>query len=604
MVYNGAMAPVAPDTTIPDLRSETIASKRNEGDVCLLSTTEQRFFSNPVEILVAHRIEEVLPLLETIDARVQSEGLYAAGYISYEAARAFDEALSAYDAGSSPLCWFGLYDEVQSSLPESRTDEVSSLKWTPGVSREEFTEIIARIHDYIGAGDTYQVNYTFPMTARFDGDPYSWFRAVSRAQRGQYSAYIHAGDRHVLSASPELFFTLDGDTLTTKPMKGTIARGLTVETDRLQAKQLQASAKDRAENIMIVDLLRNDMGRISETGSVQVESLFEVARYDTLWQMTSTISSKTQASVPEIFRALFPSGSVTGAPKIRTSEIIHELEYGPRGAYCGAVGWWGPNRQAEFNVAIRTATYRPDRDELVYPVGAGITWDSSPEGEYQECLLKAELVTKARPAFELLESFLWDGEFFLLERHLARLQHSAEYFGFPFDKTALIESLDCSVDNRSEDELKVRLLLSRDGRIACTCESISPEPNLRVAFAQEPVDSRDVYLYHKTTNRTAYDQAIQGCDADDVILWNQDGEVTESTRANVVAKIDGVWKTPPVSSGLLTGTYRAELLDEGAIEECLMTREDLLRAEEVKLVNSVRRWMPVELIDDIDGDQE
>ncbi|MFP6582427.1 MAG: aminodeoxychorismate synthase component I [Candidatus Hydrogenedentota bacterium] len=598
------MAPIAPDTTTRGLCSETIASQRNEGDVCLLSTTEQRFFTNPVEIHVVHRIEEVMPLLEALDTCVQSEGLYVAGYLSYEASRAFDDALRVVDSGSSPLCWFGVYEEVQSTLPESRTDEVSRLKWTPGVSREEFTETIARIRDYIGAGDTYQVNYTFPMTARFDGDPYAWFRAVSRAQRGQYSAYIHAGDHHVLSASPELFFSLDGDTLTTKPMKGTIARGLTVETDRKQAEQLQASTKDRAENIMIVDLLRNDMGRISETGSVQVEKLFEVARYDTLWQMTSTISSKTQASVPEIFRALFPSGSVTGAPKIRTSEIIRELEKGPRGAYCGAVGWWGPNRQAEFNVAIRTATFQPEQAELVYPVGAAITWDSSPEGEYQECLLKAELVTKARPEFELLESLLWDGEFFLLERHLFRLQQSADYFGFPFDEDRVKYTLKRTVQNRGEEKLKVRLLLSQDGQSTCRCEPIAPEPTLRVAFAREPVDSLDVYLYHKTTNRTAYDLAVQGCDANDVILWNQDGEVTESTRANVVAKIDGVWKTPPVSSGLLAGTYRAQLLNEGAIEECVLMREDLLRADEVKLVNSVRRWMAVDLLDPFDGDQE
>lgn len=565
-----------------------------EGDVCLYAPDARRFFHDPVEVFTTRELSEVIPILERLDARVRESGLVAAGYLAYEAAPAFDSALAAHEA-EGPLLWLGLYEGYEDSLPASAGEAIEQPAWTPGISRDEFDGTIERIREYIAAGDTYQVNYTFPLTAVFDGDPYAWFRGLCEAQQAAYCAYIHAGDRHVISVSPELFFSLDGETLVTRPMKGTIARGLTSAEDAAQGERLRESEKDRAENVMIVDMLRNDMGRVSETGSVRVDSLFDVARFDTLWQMTSTISSRTAAGVPEILRALFPSGSITGAPKIRTSEIIRELEAGPRGAYCGTIGWWGSERCAEFNVAIRTATYAPATGRMTYPVGAGITWESSAEGEYEECLLKAEIVTKPHPEFELLESLLWDGEFLLLERHLTRLSESAEYFGFAFDSAGIRDALDGAVRGLERAPMKIRLTVARDGEVSVSCAAAGEAAVWKVGIAKNAVDSGDVYLYHKTTKRDMYARAMQDRDWDDAILVNERGEMTESTRANVVAKIDGVWVTPPVSCGLLAGTYRAELLERGEIVERVISLEELRGAEEVRLINSVRRWVEIDL---------
>ena len=584
------------------LDSHSVSSRENvpgsgalrPGDVCLYAPEAQRFFRDPVEIYSTSNLDVVVPLLNRIDARARGEGLYAVGYLAYEAAPAFDGALSAHDA-AGPLLWFGLYDGFETALPAVADAVAAPADWKPVIGREQFDQTIERIRTYIAAGDTYQVNYTFPITAEFDGDPYAWFRTLCNAQRASYCAYIHAGDRHVLSFSPELFFSLDGEELVTQPMKGTIARGLSAEQDSARAQTLQESAKDRAENVMIVDMLRNDMGRISETGSVHVDSLFDVARYDTLWQMTSTIRSQTTAEVPEIFGALFPSGSITGAPKIRTSEIIHELETGPRGAYCGAIGWWGPERQAEFNVAIRTATIEVDAGRVTYPVGAGITWESSAAAEYDECLLKAEIVTKPHPGFELLESLLWDGEFFLLERHMNRVRLSADYFEFSFDSASVRDALDVAVRSLKHVPTKVRLTLSREGNVLCDCAPVGESRAWRVGIAPVAVDSGDVYLYHKTTKRDMYESALAGRDTDDAILLNERGEVTESTRANVIALIDDQWVTPPVACGLLAGTYREELLERGEIVERVVTFDDLKRAAKVELINSVRRRIAVEL---------
>lgn len=580
--------------SVPEVDSRR--SVLQEGAVCLYAPGTQRYFRDPIQVYSTCDVGQVTSLLNTIDARVRDEGLYAAGYLAYEAAPAFDSALAVKPTGDEPLLWFGLYEEYSERLPERIDESSPELVWRPEMDRRAFDGAIERIRDYIAAGDTYQVNFTFPMTAEFNGDAYGWFRALCDAQQASHCAYVHAGDRHVISVSPELFFSLDGDRLVTRPMKGTIARGLTEEADCDQAVRLRESAKDRAENVMIVDMLRNDMGRISETGSVTVDSLFEVERYDTLWQMTSTIRSRTEANVPEILGALFPSGSITGAPKIRTSEIIAELETGPRGAYCGTLGWWGPERQAEFNVAIRTATYDVADGRLTYPVGAGITWESRSASEHAECLLKAEIVTKPHPAIALLESLLWDGEYFLLERHLERLAESAAYFGFDYDAARVRETLDDAARAFGGVALKVRVLYSRDGEVNCDWAPVGEVRPWRVGIAERPVDLRDVYLYHKTTNRDMYDAALRGQELDDVILWNERGEVTESTRANVIALIDGVWVTPPISCGLLGGTYRAELLDRGEIMERVISLEELKMAEDVQLINSVRRRIEIEFI--------
>ena len=541
-------------------------------------------------------------MLEMIDTRVREDALYAAGYLAYESAGAFDEALTSHvdEDSPTPLLWFGLYEIYEDSVPEVSENSSSSdtpLEWSAGISRADFDASIHRIREHIAAGDTYQVNYTFPLYTEFNGDSYAWFRRICAAQRGDYCAYIHTGNQVVMSFSPELFFTLNGTELRTQPMKGTLARGLTVTTDADQRAQLQESTKDRAENLMIVDLLRNDMGRIATTGSVEVESLFDLTPFDRLWQMTSTVRAETHVQLPEIFRALFPCGSVTGAPKIITSRIIRDLEATPRGAYCGTIGYWGgPEQQAEFNVAIRTATLDCSTGHLVYPVGAGITWDSSPDAEYDECLLKAQIVTQPKPSFELLESLLWDGDYFLLDRHLQRLASSAEYFGFPYDEATIRRQLNDAQPVDTQNAHKVRVLLHRDGTLQIEFSLIETSEVLRLILAREPVDENDVFLYHKTTFREVYTKAVERADTDDVLLWNTRGEVTESTRANVVVKLEGIWYTPPVSVGLLSGTYREELLALGEIQERIITKDDLTHADSIMLINSVRKWMEVDWI--------
>ena len=346
--------------------------------------------------IVARKPGDVMDCLRRVEEAV-ADGLHAAGYLAYEAAAAFDSALSVYPPDTLPLVWFGLYESRRvvnktTAIPGGmfRTGD-----WIPEIERPEYERAILRIKDLIGAGDTYQVNYTFGLTAEFAGDPYAWFQAMCRAQNGDHAAYIDLGPFQVVSASPELFFRLDGSVLETRPMKGTRPRGLTKASDARLRDELARSEKDRAENLMIVDLLRNDMGRISETGSVEVTDLFRVERYGTVWQMVTGIRSRIHHNVPDIFRALFPSGSVTGAPKVRAMQIIHELEQSARGVYCGTVGWWSAERQAQFNVGIRTAVVDQTASLARYCVGGGITWESSPEGEYEECLTKSAILSAA-----------------------------------------------------------------------------------------------------------------------------------------------------------------------------------------------------------------
>lgn len=356
---------------------------------------------------------------------------------------------------------------------------------------------------------------------------------------------------------------------------------------------------------MIVDLLRNDVGRISEFGSVQVPKLFEVERYETVLQMTSTITSRLlpQVGLVEILQALFPSGSVTGAPKIRTMKIIDALEDSPRQIYTGGIGFVSPDSEAVFNVAIRTLLIDTHRGIAELGVGSGITYDSAPEAEYRECLLKAQFLSQSRPAFALLETMLYDGVAgnFLLDRHLARLADSADYFGFQFDENEIRAALQKIAESLKNGKFKIRLLLNRNGSLQVAQTVLagsSPRAPWRVAIAREPVNSRDVFLFHKTTHREVYETSkASRPDCDDVILVNERGELTESTLANLVVRLEGNDYTPPVECGLLAGTFRTELLEQGKLIERVLRPEDLRQAEAIFLINSVRGWSPVQLID-------
>jgi para-aminobenzoate synthetase/4-amino-4-deoxychorismate lyase len=569
------------------------------GDIYFVSRTGSRWFRNPAEVCVAEHIDEVRPCLAAVAEHV-AKGRYAAGYVAYEAAPAFDNALRCHASSALPLVWFGIYDEPV-ECPNLSDDSFTVGPWEPSLSRDVYVERVQHLRELIAAGDTYQVNFTFPLRATFRGSAHAWFRALCDAQPTDHAAFLNLGRHHIVSVSPELFVERDGTTLRVRPMKGTAARGRYVDEDEANARWLQSSEKNRAENVMIVDLLRNDLGRISEIGSVRVERLFEVEQYPTVWQMTSTIAAESHASVPDILAALFPSGSVTGAPKVRTMEIIRAFETGPRGVYCGAIGWWEPSGRASFSVAIRTATVDTEKGIAEYPVGSGITWDSSSTDEYDECLAKAVVLTAQRPVFSLLESIRYDGGYFLMDRHLGRLAASARYFDIPCDIYTLRRQLEEAARTYLEEPRKVRVLMDRVGRVNIESEPAPASQPVRLGLARKAVDSSDVFLFHKTTHRAVYEFArASRPDCDDVLLWNERGEITESTTANVVIELDGQMVTPPVSCGLLAGTYRAELLARGEIAEAVIAVEDLARCQAIHLINSVRQWIAVEYVAEVE----
>jgi len=578
------------------VRSEEI----NELVVILQVDGEWRRFANPARVVVAETAADVAAALREIDRSVEEEGLYAAGYLAYEAGAAFGLATYAPDPDAPPLLWFGLFRDYEPVDAPAADTTYSFGEWQPSLAFDVYEAAIGRIKDAIAAGDTYQINYTFPLRATFEGDPWALFTNLAAAQRADYCAYVDMGRFVVCSASPELFFRLDGLTLTSRPMKGTAPRGLTSADDRRQIDWLHNSEKNRAENVMIVDMIRNDFGRIARTGSVDVPALFTIECYPTLLQMTSTVTAETAAPLSEILAATFPCASITGAPKISTMRIINDLEPNPRGVYTGSIGFVAPGRRAQFNVAIRTATIDRQRGRAVYHVGSGVVWDSDARDEYDECLLKAR-VLHARPdnmaGFRLLESLRWtpDEGYFLLEHHLERLINSAEYFNFRLDRAAVEGALTEAVAALPGPS-KIRLLADRAGQIeseALPLEKGAPPVPLGVGLALQPVSPADVYLYHKTTRREAYDVArASRPDCDDVILWNDRGELTESTVANLVLEIDGRRYTPPASSGLLAGTMRACLLERGELTERVLLPTDLSRASRIWLINSVRGWMP------------
>ncbi len=557
-----------------------------------------RRYDRPAGAVVARTTAEVRPALAEVEAAVAA-GRHAVGLLAYEAAPAFDPAFVTHPPGDFPLVWFGLYDSYETiDEPADEGDAApDSTPWQPCLERAAYESAIARIKDYIASGDTYQVNYTIRLHHPLSEDPWRLTQRLWRSQRARYGAYLDLGDHVVGSASPELFFRLDGELVTGRPMKGTAPRGRWPAEDRAQAAALVASAKDRAENLMIVDMIRNDLGRLAEIGSVRVPNLFAVERYDQVWQMTSTVTARCHLPATGILAGLFPCASITGAPKVRTMEIIGELEPEPRGVYTGAIGVLSPGRQAQFNVAIRTVQIDRAAGRATFGVGGGIVWDSTAAAEYEECRTKSLVLTRPTPEFKLLETLLWspDGGYFLGDRHLTRMAQSAAYFGFPLDVTALVAALrpDWS------DPRRVRVTCDRRGRIEVESRPADPPPERpwRVALAAEPVDSGDRFLYHKTTWRGVYERARAsrpGCD--EVLLYNERGELTEGTIANLVIRIDGQPLTPPVACGLLPGTYRQELLDSGAITERVLRPEDLAEAEAVYLINSVRRWVEVELI--------
>lgn len=559
-------------------------------------------FGEPQAALRADEPEGVRRLLEKAEEQA-GRGRWVAGFVAYEAAPGLDQALQTHQPPANlPVAWFGVFKEpAVEPMPEEAP--FSFGPWQPDLTREEYDDAITTIRRHIRAGNSYQVNMTLRLHSHLEGDALAAYRALIEGQSGGFGAYLDIGSHVVMSASPELFFRWDEGQLLVRPMKGTVPRGRWSGEDETLRAGLRASEKNRAENLMIVDMLRNDLGRVAEFGSVAVPELFETERYDTVWQMTSTITARPRSgtSLADVFGALFPSGSVTGAPKVRTMGIIRDLEPAARGVYCGAIGLLAPpgsqEPRAQFNVAIRTVVIDTDTDRAEYGTGGGITWDSTASSEYDEAMLKAAVLTVRRPPFSLFETFRWEpGEGPVrLEGHLARLAASAHYFGFPLDQEKVRAAV-AGVTGSSR--LRVQLVLHPDGevRVEVSATPTAHEP-VWLAVDDMPVDPTDVLLFHKTTRRNVYEEAAaRHPQADDVVLINQLHRLTETTIGNLAVRFGPQWVTPPLDDGCLPGVYRAELLEKGELIEESIAVDRLGEADELAVVSSLRGWRRAQLV--------
>ncbi len=468
--------------------------------------------------------------------------------------------------------------------------------------RDRYISGVNRIKEYICRGDTYQVNFTGKYYFDFKGSRFGFYEDLKNRQSVAYGAFCKFKRDYVISLSPELFFRRQGNFFYSRPMKGTVVRGRDIQQDREAAFKLENSIKDRAENLMIVDLIRNDIGRISRAGSVKVKKLFEVEKYNSLFQMTSTITGllKGGTTYYDIFRRIFPGGSVTGAPKIRTMQIIMELENTPRNIYCGALGMILPGERAIFNLPIRTLLLSGDKGEM--GIGSGIVAESDPQQEFEECLLKARFLTQRYREFRLLETVLWDSKYILLKEHLSRIKETARYFDFTFNRQRISAALKTAADGFKPGlRYKVRLFLNKEGRLFIEHSRIDrrkPGKESYVAISRHPIDPGNGFYYHKTTNRSLYDSEYKRYSSlgyADVLFLNNRQEVTEGAVSNVIIKKGKRYYTPPVSSGLLPGILRGLLIKKGRIEEKVMFLDDLLKADGILLCNSVRGLTEVKL---------
>lgn len=563
---------------------------------------EPLVFNEPIKILETTLLSEVQEVMKKVEKAVGA-GFYAAGYVAYEAAPAFHPEMKVQPAGKMPLVWFGIFKEPKKGSPVSEEQQPYSVSdWTMTSSMERYKEGIQRIKLAIEEGDTYQVNYTERLIAEFTGSDSAFYHQLARNQQADYGAYLNLGRYRILSASPELFFKVRSGKLTAKPMKGTAPRGRTTSEDQRNIKALKASEKEQAENLMIVDLLRNDMSRLAKPGTVKADPLFTVETYPTVHQLTSTVEAQLDetSTILTWFQALFPCGSITGAPKISTMNYIAALEQTPREVYCGAIGFITPDKDAIFNVPIRTVVIDKEMETARYGVGGGITWDSTFEGEYRELQTKAEVLTAKRPVFNLLESLkLEDGQYPLLSYHLARLQDSSDYFHFPGNIEEIEWELMKLAKKYPKGIYKIRLLLDEKGLLELQAQkAVTTEEPVKCMLASSPVDSKNPFLFHKTTHRKVYEKAGENLPKElfSVLLWNEKQQLTEFTIGNLVVEKDGRFFTPPISCGLLAGTFRQYLLDQKLIEEKILDKQDLKNCDAIWFVNSVRGWLVVELV--------
>ena len=555
----------------------------------------RHLFTKPIKELKTRDIDQVEALLKEVET-YQESGFYAVGYVSYEAAPAFEKKLAVHPAPlmGEYLLYFTIHQEVE-TLPFPKDYEAVDLpaNWKEEVEAPAYQEAIETIHHHIRQGDTYQVNYTVQLSQELEADPLAIYNRLVVEQKAHYNAFIQHDDVSILSISPELFFEQDDRLLTTRPMKGTTRRRLTNQTDLKEAAWLEADPKNRAENMMIVDLLRNDMNRISEIGSEQVTRLCQVEQYSTVWQMTSTIESRLRPEVDlvQAFQALFPCGSITGAPKISTMEIIQNTEIAPRGVYCGTIGILLPRGKRIFNVAIRTLQMQGTK--AIYGVGGGITWDSKWEGEYQETKQKSAVLYRQEPRFELLTTGrIHQGELTFLEQHLTRLREASRYFAYPFDEPKLLNDLQEELAHVDPSlDYRCRIALQKNGSFQLTITELTdlPASYLQAQLTEQKLDLATPFTYFKTSQR-----AHLAAKEHEQIFHLPDGSLLETTIGNLVLEIKGKLYPPPAHLPILDGIYRRHLLENQQVEEKLLTLKDLEIADRVYGCNALRGLYPLD----------
>lgn len=567
-------------------------------------------FTDPHKVICCMDSSQLKVSLDDIETWVR-KGYYAAGYIAYEAGFCFEPALfSKIRPCKFPLIWFGIYknpvifNHKKIFFNNGYSKHNYSLdNLCFNLEEDEYIKAINEIKKQIENGYTYQVNYTFKEKFSFTGDVIDCYLDIRANQSVAYSSFLKADNRFVLSFSPELFFRRDKRCIEVMPMKGTEKRGRNLAEDKKNIDSLSQSIKNRSENVMIVDLLRNDLGRICVKDTVKTKSLFNVQCFESVLQMTSTVEGKLrrELSMYDFFKAIFPSGSVTGAPKIETMNIIDNLEKEQRDIYTGAIGYISPSDKWVFNVAIRTVIIDENSGSGEMGIGSGVVYDSDALNEYEECKLKAEFLKK-RQEFKLLETMLWnkDKKFWLLDIHLERLSESAEYFNFRYNKKQIIDALSKEEKKfNKKKNYRVRFLLSCEGDIetAASILDYKAAPN-KVKFSDKRVNSSDIFLFHKTTNRVLYNNEYKKASEEgffDTIFLNEKNEVTEGAISNIFIEKNGKYYTPPIECGLLNGVYRRYLLKSNVfpVEEKVLYREDIQNAGKIFLTNAVKGMVKV-----------
>ena len=555
-------------------------------------------FGRAEQVVSAHRPEEVRGALAAVEEAV-ARGAWAFGMVAYEAAAGLDpDARVRAGQEGLPLVWFGIASAPDPKAAPLTTGEGFEVApWVPDWDPAEHAQRVEAVRAAIAEGDTYQANLTTRLRSTVRGDAYGLYGELAHRQRGGHHAFLDLGMRTVVSASPESFFSWEDGLLRTAPMKGTAARGRTPEADLAAREALRASEKDRAENVMIVDLLRNDLARVCEPGSVQVTELLAAEEYPTLWQLTSRIQGRAREEVGlvEVFEALFPCGSITGAPKLSTMALIAELEDAPRGAYCGAIGYLapGPAPSAHFNVAIRTVVIDEADGAAVYGAGGGITWASTPAGEYEELLVKAAVLpTGTREPFALLETLaVLGGTAQHLGEHLERMLASAGHFGIPARREAL-EAAALEAARGAEGDVLLRLALRRGGSLEVSSRPLTAAPGpVRLVLDTVRTSFPTGLSAHKTTVREHFAAAkARHPGAEDVVLLGEHGRAVETTIATLAARIDGHWCTPPLADGCLAGVGRQLALKRGELVERPLSVVEVRGAEELAVLSSARGW--------------